>query len=189
MLNSTELKEDLKNIVAVTNKINLPTFLAAGTALGIYRQNDFIPGDLDVDLGIYRYNFTPIMHDTLIKELANIDCTFKGYECKAFEPKLEPNYIPYVIKFWTPIAHVNIDFWIYEERKNEYYHRGWLGYFYFLKETLDTLDEIEFAGMQLKIPHNPELYLENMYGKDWKIPKKMKKPMDYPNWSKELKNE
>jgi hypothetical protein len=27
-----------------------------------------------------------------------------------------------------------------------------------------------------------------MYGKDWKTPKKMKKPDDYKNWTKELKN-
>lgn len=185
MDNSLVLK-DFKLIVDIADKQNLSIFLHAGTLLGIYRENDFIEGDRDLDFGIFEKDFTPEIKQRLFDELISNKFIYKGTECEAFKNKLESNYIPYVYKFWTPNAHINLDFWLFKKENNIYYHRGWLGYFYFLNETLDQLESYNFKDIEVTIPKNTELFLEYMYGKDWKTPKKMKKPNDYTNWSKEL---
>jgi len=111
---------------------------------------------------------------------------FKGYEAKCFIQRVEFGDRPYVIKFWSKYTHRNTDFWVFEERDNDYYHRGWIGYFYYSKDTLNILDEIIFAERKVFIPHNVESFLVQLYGTDWKTPKKMKKPFDYCNFKKEL---
>jgi len=43
---------DLKTIKQVFDKFEVPFFLAYGTALGAYRDGEFLPGDDDIDLGV-----------------------------------------------------------------------------------------------------------------------------------------
>jgi phosphorylcholine metabolism protein LicD len=184
------LENDFKLIIEVLKDIKIALFLDAGTLLGAIRENYFINEDKDIDFGIFRKQLTPEIQEQIIKSLENNGYKFKGFECPAFINRLEPNFVPYVLKFQGKYGTRNIDFHIFEEKETYYYHRGWLGYFHFLKENLDTLDTIEFLGIKILVPHNPEQYLEIHYGKDWRIPKYMSskdKTPDYPNWSKELK--
>jgi len=187
MINNAILIEDLLVIRDVCHSLHLSVFLDGGTLLGAIRNQAFI--DNDFDLGLFKAELDEDTHAKLMIKLTNSGFKFKGYEAQAFIPKLEPNFTPYVLKFWSPRAHYNTDLWIFTEREQDYYHRGWLGYFYFLKETLDTLDEFEFLEHTFLVPHNPKLYLEHLYGKDWTVPKHMNcqdKSKDYPNWKKEL---
>ena len=43
---------------------------------------------------------------------------------------------------------------------------------YHSTEYFDTLNEIYFYGLKVKIPSNPENFLQIKYGTDWKTPKK-----------------
>jgi len=43
-------------------------------------------------------------------------------------------------------------------------------------DYIDTLETIEFRGRRVKVPSNPEKYLELSYGKDWRTPIRDKKP-------------
>jgi phosphorylcholine metabolism protein LicD len=181
--------KDLEIALKVIKEMNLRIFLEGGTLLGAIREKDFLSHDCDFDFGILRKEFSKDSQKELIAKLTTVqDFTFKGYECKAFKQRVEFGDRPYMIKFWSKYAHWNTDFWIFEETETEYYHRGWCGYFYFPKECLNTLDEIEFLGLKVLVPHNPELYLQCIYGKNWKIPNpKFKKPNDYNNWKRNLK--
>jgi len=188
------LKKDLEIIIKSVKELNLTLFLHAGTLLGAIREKDFIAHDHDFDFGVFKSEFDDEMRQKLINKLTNEQkLEFKGYEAKCFDNFIERTEFgirPHVVKFWSANAHWNTDFWIFEKRENDYYHKGWGGYFYFLKETLDTLDEIEFLGLKVLVPHNPELFLEHLYGKDWRIPKQYSskdKTPGYPNWNKILK--
>ena len=186
-MTQTELLiKDLNLILQCTESIGLNIFLHAGTLLGAIRNNSFIPGDADFDFGLFRKDFTNEMKQKLIDTFIGKNMEFKGFECKAFIQRVEFGDRPYVVKFWSPNAHYNTDFWVFEERENDFYQRGWCGYFYYPKDTLLTLDKIEFYGLNVNVPHNPEKFLENMYGKNWRTPQKMKKPEGYFNWKKEL---
>jgi phosphorylcholine metabolism protein LicD len=187
MINNSILIKDLVLIRDICGSLQLRVFLDGGTLLGAIRNQDFI--DNDFDLGLFKTELTSEKKDKLIAEFTYMGFEFKGYEAKAFIPKIETPFEPYVIKFWSPNAHYNTDLWIFTEREKDYYHRGWLGYFYFLKETLDVLDAFEFLGALFLVPHNPKIYLAHLYGADWRIPKSMSsqdKSLYYPNWKKEL---
>lgn len=192
MTNYNLLEQDYLVIVNIINTLNLPIFLHAGTLLGYVREGYFINGDNDLDFGIIRKHFSLKTQVVMTNKLQSLGFIFKGYECIAFLQKLESNFVSYVLKFEGKFSKCNIDFWIFEERKNDYYHRGWLGYFYYRKEYIDILDKVIFLEKEIYIPHNSESFLENMYGTNWRIPKHFNcedKSMCYSNWSKELKNE
>jgi len=175
--------KNFKIIIDTTKNINLRIFLDGGTLLGAIRGKDFIGHDSDFDFGVLRSEFSDEIRRKLVDSLTTQDIAFKGYEAPCFE--INNNKRPHMLKFWGKYGKkFNIDFFIFEKHKNFYYHKAWGGIFYFKNETLDSLDEIEFKGMKVLVPHNPELYLEVLYGKDWKTPKSMKKPDEYANFTK-----
>ena len=181
-MNEALLKKDLEIITRITKQLNIRFFLDGGTLLGAIRDKHIISYDSDFDFGVFRTEFPIGVIQNLKIKLVN-----GGFYFKRFGDKYESSSEhPHMIKFTSHYARWNTDFFIFEQREKDYYHKGWNGYFYFLKETLDTLDEIEFLGFKLLVPHNPELYLEHLYGKDWKTPKHMDKPKDYPNFKAEL---
>jgi len=63
-------------------------------------------------------------------------------------------------------------------------------YLYFNKEYVDGLNYFNYKDMQLLIPMQPELYLELLYGKNWRIPAKHFSYKDYGNLltEEDLKN-
>jgi phosphorylcholine metabolism protein LicD len=189
MINENLMK-DFKLILTVAEELKLRLFLEGGTLLSAIREKTFIAHDHDFDFGLLRSEFPPEMKDIFIKALTSKKLTFKGFEAPCFAERPEYARREHMMKFWSKYAHWNTDFWIFEKTDKEYYHKGWGGYFHFPLECLDTLDEIEFLGMKILVPHNPELYLETLYGKTWKIPlpgfKKNGIKKDYGNWTKEL---
>lgn len=181
------LNKDFVDIVLLLQTLDIPYFIDAGTLLKIYRDKTFAYNDMDIDFGVFRKTFTTNTQNILKTVLSQNGFEFKNYECRKFLPLLETNFIPYVLKFKGKHSQKNIDFHIFEERENEYYHRGWLGYFHFPKELLNTLDYIEFLKLKIPTPHNPEQYLKLHYGETWNINiHSVKKPNCYPNWTKEL---
>lgn len=80
------------------------------------------------------------------------------------------------------VRHVNgtpIDIFTHYRDKNDFWHGGvkvsW-------HNSPFTLKEIQFKGIPVLIPDNPETYLEENYGKDWKLPKeKFDSAVDCPN--------
>jgi phosphorylcholine metabolism protein LicD len=182
-----KLNKDFIEITQILQSLKLPYFIDAGTLLKIYRDKGFAHNDMDIDFGVFRKTFTIEIQDELKKVLLQNGYEFKNYECRKFLQSLEPNFIPYVLKFKGKHSQKNIDFHVFEELENEYYHRGWLGYFHFPKDLLNTLDTIEFLNLKIPTPHNPEQYLRLHYGETWNINiHSVKKPQCYPNWTKEL---
>jgi len=172
------IKKEIEIITTVFKEMSIRIFFHAGTLLSAIRDKNFIPYNNDYDFGMFREEITADMREKIIEKLVNNKFILRELRRQSYP----------VFKLYAPYTHCNTDFFIFEKRENDYYHGSWKGYHYFLKETLDTLDESEFMGLKILIPHNSELFLEYMYGKDWKTPKKMKKPDDYKNWTKELKN-
>jgi len=190
MTNPNVIK-DFDLILKVTKELNVRIFLEGGVLLGAIRNKDFLYHDNDFDFGIYRSEFPSERKDGFIKALTSKEMIFKGFEAPCFAERVEFAPREHMMKFWSKYAKWNVDFFIFEKTDNEYYHKGWGGYFHFPLECLDTLDEIDFLGYKVLVPHNPELYLETLYGKTWRIPnpgfKKNGIKKDYCNWTKELR--
>ena len=162
-------KECLNDMRMVLHKNNTDFFLCWGTLLGQYRENKFIEHDHDIDIGILYNNFDISLKDIIIEsglfkfrhEFGELD---KSYECTFIHKK----------------TNISIDIFIfYHIKKDLYYtstHTGKCNKtkYGFCKwgRHLKGFKEIDFIGNKYKVPKNTEDYLEESYGKDWRIPKK-----------------
>jgi phosphorylcholine metabolism protein LicD len=173
------VKKEIELIITTFKELSVRIFLHAGTLLSAIRDKDFIPYDNDYDFGVFEEELKDNKREIIIATLIK-----KGFILR--EPRRQHLT---VFNLWSPYTHSNTDFFIFQNRENYYYHGSWGGWHYYPKNILNTLDEIDFGGLKVLIPHNAELFLENLYGKDWKTPKHMKKPIEYCNWTKNLKHE
>ena len=160
--------ECLIDIKKILDENNQEFFLTCGTLLGYVRNNDFIPYDEDIDISI-------------LKEKFNIDIIDKIKQSKKFI--LETTYGSIENSFEVSFRHINntkIDIFImYQIKDNYYYSASFNGICSSKKEgyckwgnTINGFINITFKNNNFLIPSNFEQYLEELYGKNWKIPKK-----------------
>lgn len=155
----------LFNIADIFKKHNIKFYLDYGTLLGAVRDKDFIKNDSDIDLGIYEKIWTnPLLLKKLILDFQKNNITIKNIWDNT------SNTIIFLSKN-------NIAMDIYQKVKgnNEYFNHGYDRKLGIIKivyplECLNTLDKINFLGREFNVPHNPDKYLENIYGKGWKTP-------------------
>ena len=161
----TECLCDMKKILDENNQ---EFFLACGTLLGCVRNHDFISYDQDIDIGIF-YDKFDINIINKIKESNNFTL-IQTYG------QIENSY---ELKF-KHTNNVSIDIFLhYKIKENYYYCASFLGICNSKKEgyckwgnTIKDLIGIPFKSSKFLIPSNFEEYLEERYGKDWKIPMK-----------------
>lgn len=161
----------MNEFLTILKKNKLQYWLDGGILLGAVREGNFIKGDTDVDLGIFEFELNKKNYDQLKNDLDDLNWS---------QRRAEKNHVNSFMKDGLQIEIWRFDH--YEDNVNFYYHNGWRGSFLFPAECLNTLDTFLFLGHEYFIPHNHTLYLETLYGKDWKTPKSMTKPFDYPNW-------
>lgn len=149
----------LKEIKSILDKLGVEFFLEYGTCLGAYRDNDFLPDDRDIDIGIFG-----------IEHLDKIREAFKsnGYEVK------DPTMYLSLIKDIP----VDIHFYIEQPHCYQTFVKIQKPYFFFPKK-FNKFQEIEFKGMTFNILTPVEDYLEWVYG-EWKD-KNSRKSSAY-NW-------
>ena len=154
------------------DSINIPFHLQAGTALGAHREKKFIPHDHDIDLGIFATDVPSIK--TVYKILNAM--TREGFTIEQKFGKLKRGYEIGFRKNGVPLD----IFLIYKGnyRGKSYYING---SYYGLCDELKfsvcifgtrpfKVQNITFFGKKYK--SIPKQTLTDIYGKDWKTPKK-----------------
>ena len=163
-----KLYKELVDITDRLNKYNIQYWLDAGTLLGIYRNNQLISFDGDFDFGLYANKFD-------IQKLSKAMNSIEYYHW------IEKSHI-HKIKFLKK-PNIKVDFFLFNELNDYYYHEEWNGFFVFKKSCLNILQKFKCNDNYFYIPNNPKLYLEDLYGTDWKTPNpNFKKPRDYKNY-------
>jgi len=158
------LKNYLFKMADVLKKYNVEFFLSSGTLLGAIRDKDFIKGDIDIDIGV-KINY---FKDN--KLLAKVCADLKKVN---IYPHI--NWNDFASTCFLNSNKIPLDIYYYN-KKGKYYNiylKDKISRF--PQEFIDSLDKIIFLGREFKIPHNPEKYLEYLYGKDWRIPQVGKK--------------
>lgn len=178
MDNDLALK-DLIDIKRVFDKFKVPFFLGYGTALGAYRDGEFLPGDDDIDLGIIE----DIDHQTrkaigwLLYDLGfkNQEIMFNVYG------KMEPIELAYNGDENTGIIvcerNVKITIFFFTDMKcdthiEEYVCIPKLGAMKLISSPVkfyEKFDTIKFKGEKFNLPSPIKDYLAFTY-KDWKDP-------------------
>jgi len=154
----------IKETMDICRAIGLEPFLNYGSLLGYYRNNALIDTDNDIDFGIFEQDKPklPQLKEAMIA---------RGYKVR-IENKLEVSFIS------TKYGNVIIDFWIHylHQRSNKifsgciFHKMRKVSIFPFSPEIFHRLQSVRFHNIQVYIPHTPEKYLVNVYGKDWRIP-------------------
>lgn len=150
-------QKDLEAVRKVFKKLNLPLFLMYGTALGAYRDNDFLDGDRDIDIGTWGEDK---------KELI-----WKELEPLGFYKREGHGYLAGKTDFRS--LHVNrnvpFDLFLFEE------YKGLDDYLAYTDEDIicaelpkkfSKLEKINFKGKEYLIPSPTDAFLEHYYG-DW----------------------
>lgn len=143
----------------------LDYFFAYGTLLGIIRDGKLLSRDMDLDMVVFLEN------DEKISE---------------FRKFLKKNGFKRLHSFYIDNVGINQDAFIFQNvmvdinyakpAGNRYYNYN----FYDLPEeknkvlifpfTYSGSEKYTFESISINIPKNPDIYLEETYGKEWKIP-------------------
>ena len=151
----------LLELHTLLEKHGIPFFLAYGTLLGIYRDAELLPHDKDLDVGLD----WSCSRDKLIDVL--IQSGSYWIDPKSSDPK---NY-EFNFGVIEKRRGISIDFFFFKP-EDSYLLSG----FHHLPDPLlwkfrkFDLDNIVYKGRIFQIPANPENFLVDIYGKNWRIP-------------------
>ena len=168
----------LKVTTEILEELNIPYWLEGGTLLGAVRDQKLIPWDHDLDIGI---KFTTNKEISLLirmlkKHFIVRSLTFQN------DPKIWKLGKYRILKVYTKKSSFKrtslcLDIFLYykgyvKDKGEVYRYVVWGKNAYHSTKYFDTLNEISFYGLKVKIPSNPEKFLQIKYGTDWKTPKK-----------------
>ena len=148
-MDNKKATEDLKLIKQVLVKNKIPFFLIYGTLLGAYRDNEFLPDDKDIDIGIIGRDKRKLVKDSL------------GFREIQFNPKFTGYHL-------SVKRNVFIDIHFFD-REGEFYQC----YVKYQKPCMsfpakfNNFKKIDFKGLKFNIPLLTEEFLTYFYG-DWK---------------------
>lgn len=149
----------LRLIIDIGKEANVPIYLSEGTALGAVRENGFIADDTDIDLGVLEEDYE--RYKTLVIP-ALLKQGFHMYKSR-----------PYFQTFFKDGEFVDIHAWAKGAPCADI-----PGPCDEVSPTLRPFQHVTIAGLDAQCPSNE--YLELLYGKDWKTPKRRFKPTMIP---------
>ena len=154
----TKLKNNKDHLINIRKALkDYKWFLAFGTALGLYRDKDFIPEDTDIDVAIIASNKPNI---------TKLEKAFKDY--KVVRTVKDDEKI-YQICFQSKDKMI-IDICFFYEIDEFYYTRAGGGQFIDLQEVIGETKKKKTKYGIFPFPEKIEEYLEGRYT-DWKTPK------------------
>lgn len=143
---------------SILDTLSLPFWLSNGTLLGYYREGSFIEHDPDIDVGVWRDDWTadiaPSFQDAgfrLYREYGSLDAE---YQYSFYKRDIKFDIFFYVEEddhSWQPI-----------------FERGRIPHRYIFPRF--TLSPVEFLGTTFLVPTDIEAMLVAQYGEDWRIP-------------------
>ncbi len=157
----------LENMISDLELVNVKCWLTDGTLLGFYREKDFIGHDRDMDLGIFIEDYKIDLTDHL--------------EQKGWKLVRRLGFRDLGLELTMSKDNHKIDLFFFYSENDKYWHAAWQGlkrdgkrYRRMIKYYYDSfsLTEAYFLGIKVAIPHNPEKYIVNKYGPEWKTPVK-----------------
>lgn len=166
-------QELLTNFHQAMNEVGIPYWLEFGTLLGAVREHSFISHDFDLDVGLFKEDYSDIIREVLKKY------GFKRIRCITALDFIDAYEETYLYKG------VTIDLFFFSREKNcdGVYCYDFVPVYSDIKRTkkgdnairrihFPRIDLIEysFIGINTFVPENYEEHLCMHYGKDYMIP-------------------
>lgn len=140
-------------VVEVMNSTGAVWWLADGTALGAYRSGDFIPGDSDIDLGMWATDRRKAIR--VLRQLGKFSLPNHGQPGTLVDGTVPVGIHLHEIHGSTVVYPLG--------------RKAQIGYC-FPMELFQKLHPVELCGRRVLMPSPPERYLELHYGPDWRVP-------------------
>jgi len=147
----------------IKQTFGLDAFPCYGTLLGMYRDNDFLPHDDDIDLAVV----VDLEEGKTANESTRewID-RIEAYGMKCRLPSQNSS------NFHVYFSDCDMDLFIMHRVKKKKIHTHMEHYV--LKDIdrslIEPLTTFEFKGYEFNAPHKIEAFLERRYGKGWTVP-------------------
>ena len=159
------LVQDASNVLLDLHSLllehSIPFFLAYGTLLGVYRDSELLPHDKDLDVGL-DWNFPRDQLISILKHSGNY----------WIDPKsTNPSHYDFNFGVIEKRRGISIDFFFFKP-EGDFLLSG----FHHLPRPLlwrfNRFDwgDIKYKGRTFKSPSNPELFLTDIYGPEWRVP-------------------
>lgn len=158
-MNKALAKGDLLDVKKILTKYRTKFFLIYGTALGAYRDEDFLDGDEDIDLGTF---------DNSYFDEIKADLTAIGFDIAIIYDAENSREIPAVMI--NSERNVRIDIYFFERKSDGFIawkHNFSYHPFLFMPLEFHNTKKIPFMGTIFNIVAPTEKYLEFLYG-DWR---------------------
>lgn len=153
-------REDLEKTMmkgcAILQEIGVKYWIGRGTLLGLHRDKDFLPNDIDIDIDVYSDREIYKIIRKMPFDALYVTSTIESYMQFAFLDR-ETNVI--------------FDIWFYHDRDGKLVNRNCFGQFWLPSEKIENLESMSFNGHEYPAP-NPDWYCRYWYGENWRLPKK-----------------
>ena len=151
------------------NRLNIPFFLSSGTCLGYYREGKFIDHDYDIDIGIFKEDYSI----NIIKEMKK-----EGFLLYRVWGRLDSGL---ELSFRLPKTvlgrRAKIDIFVHYNTDE---HTSWYSYAPKKKKKIHYrvsrfgIKDVDFMGTTIGVPDLTLRYIQEHYGNDWFISKNRK---------------
>lgn len=152
----------LKDITNLLEENGIESYLNWGCLLGIYRDNQFIPWDTDIDVTCFWEDRDKVLG--LISEMQKLRC---------FIPDVDKCYPE---DFWIIRDGEKIELNFVESVGDKYIYSPGRSRLATPKSYIKPFKKHIFRGKEYNIPNETEKYLSESYGNNWHVPIKGKKP-------------
>lgn len=173
-INVETLYKNTKTVCDLFDRLEIKYCLSHGTMLGVYRDKDIISWDDDVDLILFMTDIDKIRNARTELRKLGFYVVDEGDPNKPIDPKSNAPFYDFV----TIKDGEKIEGWIFEKIGDYYMYDKDRSNLVMPRTMFDVLGQIEWRGNKFNTPNDIELFLTMLYGTDWKIPNKDRKPND-----------
>lgn len=147
----------LADAIVAIKRLNLPYWLTDGTLLGYHREYGFISHDSDIDIGMPISAYTP---DILVE-----------MKREGFFFERQVGDVDRGLELTFSKSGINLDIFFFYQGEGEVYHSAWLrGVEIRYRYRIFGLKEVNFRGVCVSVPEDPEAYITQKYGAGWRVP-------------------
>lgn len=160
-------KKCFLEVTSILDRLQVPSFLIQGTALGAYRDGGFVPNEKDIDIGILQEHLAPVA-----RKLVN--------ELMLAQFQVETFCLPFAqcrtIVAWKYGVHADLVGFIKWKEKRftcSPVHPTVTKPYALVHESglLENYKQCSLFGVDCNVPSPIETYLLREYGKKWQVPK------------------
>lgn len=162
-LNKKIALENIRLMSKILKKNYCEWWISHGTLLGMIREEDFISHDLDIDFSVSFDCLTKSLFQEITTEFEllyifgdRLDCLELSFRRNGI--KIDLFFVYKSGDLYRHSAFADFSDWGYQR------------YDYTFRKVEPR--EGEFLGLKVNIPRDAEMYLQEFYGKDWRLPKK-----------------